>query len=249
MIQDYVALDLETTGLHPVRDRILEIGAIRVKQGKIEDRYSTLVDCRMRIPERITELTGITDEMLEEARAQGRAPEVSQAVAELLEFCGDLPLLGHNILFDYSFVKQNAWNCGLEFEKEGIDTLKIAKVFLSDLPSRSLEALCAYYQIDTGGHHRAVEDAMAAASLYNHLAEAFETKEEGQAGRCGIFLPAKLVCNVKKQVPATKMQKAYLIDLVKYHRITLDVSIDSLTKSEASRMIDRILFSYGRIKR
>ncbi len=249
MIQDYVALDLETTGLHPVRDRILEIGAIRVKNGEIEDRYSTLVDCRMLIPERITELTGITNELLEEAKAQGQAPDVSEAVAELLKFCGDLPLLGHNIMFDYSFVKQNAWNCGLEFEKEGIDTLKIAKVFLSDLPSRSLEALCTYFQIDVGAHHRAVEDAMAAASLYGHLAETFETEEAERAGKNGIFLPARLVCTVKKQVPATKMQKAYLIDLVKYHRITLDVSIDSLTKSEASRMIDRILFSYGRIKR
>lgn len=259
MIQDYVALDLETTGLNPVRDRILEIGAIKVKNGCEAERYATLVDCRMSIPEHITGLTGITNEMLEDARAAGKAPKAEEAVAALAEFCEDLPLLGHNISFDYGFVKQNAANCGIPFEKEGIDTLKIAKIYLNHLPSRSLEALCEYYQIDIETHHRAVEDAKAAAKLYErlfgeykNLTEGISEENRGTKGRDiipGVFFPQKLIYTIKKQSPITKIQKAYLIDLVKYHRISMDVSIDSMTKSEASRMIDKILFTYGKIKR
>lgn len=245
MIRDFVALDLETTGLNPVRDRILEIGAIKVRDGKVKGEYSTLVDCRMSIPKHITELTGITDEMLEEARAEQKAPEISAAIAELLDFCEDLPLLGHNIIFDFSFIKQNAVNCGRTFEKEGIDTLKIARICHSELPSRSLEALCRHYGIGSETHHRAVEDAYAAAQLYEKLV----MEQDPQKELPGIFFPHPLVYSVKKQSPITKSQKVYLIDLLKYHRINIDVSIDSMTKSEASRMIDKILFTYGKIKR
>lgn len=245
MIQDFVALDLETTGLNPVRDRILEIGAIKVRNGCVVGEYATLVDCQMCIPSHITNLTGITNEMLEAAKAEGKAPKVSQAIGELVRFCEDLPLLGHNIAFDFGFVKQNAANCGIGFERDGIDTLKIAKVYLSDLPSRSLEALCRHYGIGSETHHRAVEDALAAAQLYQKLAE--ERAAEAEVARA--FFPQQLMYSVKKQSPITKIQKAYLIDLIKYHRISVDVSIDSMTKSEASRMIDKILFTYGKIKR
>lgn len=260
MIQDFVALDLETTGLNPVRDRILEIGAIKIKNGCAVAEYATLVDCQMNIPAMITGITGITNEMLEQARCEGKAPKAAQAVEELVEFCEDLPILGHNISFDYGFIKQNAVNLGIPFEKDGIDTLKIAKIYLSDLPSRSLEALCAHYGIGSETHHRAVEDAKAAAELYGKLIQEWECvmeqvrreKGEGQfvsQELPGVFRPQKLIYTVKKQSPITKIQKAYLIDLIKYHRITIDASIDSLTKSEASRMIDKILFTYGKIKR
>lgn len=243
MIQSYVALDLETTGLNPARDRILEIGAVKIKNGREEGTFSTLVDVRMAVPEHIRRLTGIDNEMIEEARVSGRLMETEDAVRTLIAFCEELPLLGHNILFDYSFVKQAAFNTGQEFEAMGVDTLKIARRFLHDLPSRSLEALCAYYGIDAKEHHRAAEDAYTAAKLYEKLAEAFEEGEERH------FCPEMLLYRAKKQCPATKIQKAYLLDLIKYHKINVDVSIDSLTKNEASRMIDKILFSYGKIKR
>lgn len=243
MIQDYVALDLETTGLQPTRDRILEIGALKIKNGCVVDAYATLVDCGTVIPTHITLLTGIRNEMLEQARSQGKAPKAPEAVRMLAEFCEDLPLLGHNILFDYGFVRQCAVNSGISFEKDGVDTLKIARKFLAELPSKSLEALCRHYDIQAEEHHRAVEDARSAARLYEKLAEEFD--ENGEH----VFLPQKLTYSVKKQCPATKFQKAYLIDLVKYHRINLDASIDSLTKNEASRIIDNILSTYGRIKR
>ena len=102
MKDTYIALDLETTGLNPASDRILEIGAVKVADGKIQEVYETLVNPGMKIGARIRELTGITDEMA----AGGK--DTRTAVEELVEFCRDYPLLGHNILFDYSFVKRNS---------------------------------------------------------------------------------------------------------------------------------------------
>lgn len=243
MEKTYVALDLETTGLSPARDRILEIGAVKVTDGEISDTYSMLVDCGMKIPARITELTGISNEMLQEAVLRGEAKKTKEAVSGLLDFCGELPVLGHNILFDYSFVKRQAVNMGRKFDNQGIDTLKIARRFLPELPQRSLGALCSHYGIIQEKQHRAEDDARAASELYRILAAGFE-KQDAAA-----FLPRPLVYQVKKQGPATNFQKAYLNDLVKYHRINLDVSVDSLTKNDASRLIDKIIFSYGRIKR
>ena len=111
MISQYIALDTETTGLNPVKDRVLEIGAARVCDGKVWETFTTLIDTGVEIPERIVELTGITDEM----QNTGKKPQ--QAFSEFLEFCGDLPILGHHISFDFGFLKQGAVNLGFTFEK------------------------------------------------------------------------------------------------------------------------------------
>jgi len=237
MINTYVALDLETTGLSPDTDRILEIGAVKVLNGQIAGTYETLVNPGMKISPWIQELTGITNAMAEEGK------DMQTAVTGLIEFCEDLPLLGHNILFDYRFVKRSAVNLNLEFEKEGIDTLKIARVLLKEMESRSLEALCRHYGIVQKRTHRAVDDAMAAIALYEKLGEQFAGSSED------LFPPKPLICKFKKQGLITPAQKSYLNDLVKCHKINLEVSIDTLTKNEASRMIDKIILEHGRIQR
>lgn len=237
MIENYVALDLETTGLSPAEDRILEIGAVKVKDGEICGRYETLVNPGMAISPRIQELTGISDAMAAEGR------DTRTAVGELVEFCEELPLLGHNILFDYSFVKRNAVNFGLPFEKEGVDTLKIARALLPDLEHKNLTYLCTYYHIAQERAHRASDDACASMELYRRLAAEFPDSP------AELFAPRQLVYKCKKQGPVTPAQKGYLNDLIKYHKISLSVQIDTLTKNEASRIIDRIISEYGRIVR
>lgn len=237
MTDSYIALDLETTGLNPSSDRILEIGAVKVVDGQVCGTYETLVNPQIKISSRIEELTGITDEMA----AGGR--DTKEAVSELVEFCEDLPLLGHNILFDYSFVKRNAVNMSLSFEKKGIDTLKIARTLFPEMEHRSLQALCNYYQISQEKAHRAASDAFAAMELYRRMRDQFPDSP------AELFAPRSLIYRVKKQGPITLAQKGYLNDLVKYHKIALEVSIDSLTKNEASRLIDKIILEYGRIVR
>lgn len=233
----YIAIDLETTGLNPSSDKILEIGAARIVEGRVAETYGTFINVGIPIPYFITNLTGIDDEM-----ASG-GKQIEEAMLELLDFCGEDVLLGHNILFDYSFLKQAAVNNRLKFERQGIDTLKIARKCLPQLPSRKLEYLCRYLSIETEKQHRALDDALAASEVYRKLAQRYyEAAPE-------VFEACPMMCKVKKESPATKMQKGYLIDLVKYHRIDLDVSMDTLTKSEASRLIDNIILQHGRIKR
>ena len=111
MKTSYIALDLETTGLDPQKDQILEIGAVKIQDGKETERYETFVRVGIPIPEKIQELTGITEEMA----ASGIPME--EAVRGLLDFCGKEDILGHNILFDYSFVKCHAARIGENFEK------------------------------------------------------------------------------------------------------------------------------------
>lgn len=232
----YVVVDLETTGLQPSRDRILEIGAVKVVNGNVVDTFCTFVDPRMVIPERIQQLTGITQDMVE-----GQI-SAEQAIADFLRFSDGMILMGHNLLFDYSFLKHQAAKQKFVFEKDGIDTLKIARKILPELESRSLTSLCEYFHIENGHAHRAYHDALATHMVYEKM-KSLEKAEQK------IFEPYTLVYKVKKQSPITDSQKAYLNDLVKYHRIKLDVVIDSLTKSEASRKIDTIISEYGRIQR
>lgn len=235
MIQTFIAFDIETTGLDPKKDRILEIGAAKYVNGKIEETYNTFLNPQARIPAKITELTGITQEMAETGISQ------KEGVMELIAFCGDFPLLGHNILFDYSFIKRNAVNQKISFEKEGIDTLKIARKFLKDLEKRSLSFLCKHYEIYQEAEHRALHDAIASADLYLKLLEEFGNQDKE------IFEPKTLLYKAKKEGDITQKQKVYLNDLLKYHKIGLDVEIDSLSKNEASRQIDHIILNYGRI--
>ena len=107
---DYTVLDLEMTGLAPKRDKVIEIGAVRVRNGEIADTYGTLVRPGMSIPETVVQLTGITDEMA----ALGKEENV--AMQELLQFIGDDILVGHNLIFDYSFLKQWAVNQKIPLE-------------------------------------------------------------------------------------------------------------------------------------
>ena len=236
-MREYVSLDLETTGLEPKKDRIIEIGAVKIRDGQIQETYATLVDPQTKIPERITELTGISSRMVE-----GK-PFGQEAVKGLLDFCGELPLLGHNIMFDYSFVKHSAVNMGMDFEKKGMDTLKLARNLLPDLESKSLQNLRQYYHLPQEEAHRALEDALTTFRLYERLREEFEEKNPQ------FFCTQELICKVKRQGPITPAQKRYLQDLVKYHRINLDTEPESLTKNEASRLIDTILGTYGKIVR
>ena len=235
MIKDYVAFDLETTGLSCDTDEIIEIGALKVKDGKVCDRFMTLIHPKKAIRPEITAITGITNEMTK------AAPEAVEVIPKFLEFCGDEVLLGHNIMFDYKFTKTFAGRFGLTFEKCGIDTLKIARKVLPDLPSKSLGALCEYYQVVNAAAHRAYHDALATAKIYQMMAHYFEQSNPK------LIEPQPLTFKVKKSQPATMKQKSYLTSLMAYHRIKMDVDVSNLSKSEMSKVIDRIILQYGRM--
>ena len=138
MLKSYIAFDLETTGLSPQEHEIIEIGALKVREGKVVDRFMEFVHPDKPITPMITNITHITNDMVAGARS---CPEV---IHDFLSFCEDDVLIGHNVMFDYSFVKCSAVREGLTFEKMGIDTLKIARKVHKDFESKSLGALCDY---------------------------------------------------------------------------------------------------------
>ncbi len=235
MINSYTALDLETTGLQPKQDRIIEIGAIKIIEGQEAGSFHSFLYPGRKLSDHITSLTGITDDMLKDA------PEPETVIPRLLDFIGEDVLLGHRVLFDYSFVKRAAVNLGYSFEKNGIDTLKLSRKLLPELESRRLGSLCRYFGIPEGGH-RALEDARAASCLYQKLTERFLDPLEN----AGDFQPAPLIYRTKKETPVTKSQKERLGRLLVQHGLTLQEDIRSLTRNEADRIIDRILAVHGR---
>ena len=235
MTNSYVAIDIETTGLLPKRDKILEIAALKVEAGAVTERYVTLVNPGRAITDEITRLTGITDEMV------AGAPKIEEVIGTVGEFCSGLPLLGHNVLFDYSFLKQAAVNAGLEMDGKALDTLGLCRALMPKEGSKALSAACAWYHVLQTEAHRAQADAMSAHLLYQKLLER-HGKERPE-----LFKPGVLKVQIKREQPATKRQKDYLRDLVKYHRINVTVQIDSLSRSEASRMVDQIISQYGRM--
>lgn len=238
MTESFVAVDIETTGLNPATDRIIEIGAVRVREGQIEETFDTLINPETALSSFITELTGITDEMLE------KAPKIQTALEDFLEFAGEDVLLGHHISFDYSFLKQNIIRLNGKFERTGMDTLKIARAALPELEKRSLTHLCRYYGIHNAHAHRACDDALATTELFFRLKEDFYGKGK-EMDR--LFLPTPLIYQVKKDSPITPAQLRYLRALTEYHKLELEAKPESLSKSEASRQIDKIILTCGKI--
>lgn len=238
MTDSYVCIDLETTGLDPRRDKIIEIGAVRIERGETVEEWETFVNPGRKLPERIVELTGIHDGDLSGAKPIG------EVLPELLGFLGEDVLLGHGILFDFSFLKKAAVNERMSFERQGIDTLKIARKYLKNLESRSLGALCKHYEIPHSAH-RALGDARATAVLYQKLVEEFQEKEDA-AGEKSLFRPRQLLYQAKRDTPLTIAQKEQLYKLLDRHKLIVDYEIENLTRSEASRKIAHILKEYGR---
>jgi len=229
-----VALDLETTGLNPSKDRIIEIGMAKINDGQVTAKYQTLVNPVCTISERVRELTGIDNSMVADS------PVINDIIGDILDFIGDLPILGHNIIFDYSFLKKAALNNNMTFEKDGIDTLKLARRLLPEVPHKRLEDLCEYFHINPGNSHRAFDDAISASCLFNEL---YKLKPQDE----GFVNTQKLIYSIKKDTPITAAQKSYLTSLVKYHKIKLDEPVEGMTKSSASRIIDGIISEYGKL--
>ena len=230
-LENFVCVDLETTGLNPKTDRIIEIGMVKVREGKIVDQFSSLINPRQQLEERIEQITGITQKELE------NKPLQKEILPQILEFLEEDVLLGHRVLFDYSFLKRAFTNEKIPFERKGIDTLKIARKVVRDCESKSLPKLCSHYGIEYHPH-RALSDALATIELYRKLSELYYEEE--------LFAPKPLIFKVKKESPITEAQIQRLTLLLERHNLPCAAEITSMTRNEASRYIDRILSTYGR---
>ncbi|MCR5800243.1 MAG: PolC-type DNA polymerase III [Lachnospiraceae bacterium] len=168
--KSYVVFDIETTGFSPVRNHITEIGAVKVENGQIVDRFSTFVNPKEPIPYRIVKLTGITDEMVMDA------PLIEEVLPKFLEFVGDSIPVAHNAGFDTSFIAENAKRCNMEFTSTYVDTLELSRELLPHLPKYKLDVVCRDLGVSLEGHHRAVNDAEATAECFLKLIDMAKKK-------------------------------------------------------------------------
>ncbi len=157
---DFVVFDIETTGFSPIKNKIIEIGAVKVSDGKVVDRFSTFVNPDVPIPFEIEKLTGISDEMVMDA------PMIEVILPQFLSFCEGSVLVAHNASFDMSFILENARRQGLSTEYTYVDTLTIARVLLPGQAKHTLDAVAKTLNISLENHHRAVDDAEATAQIF-----------------------------------------------------------------------------------
>lgn len=159
----FICFDIETTGLSAARDKITEIGAVKVENGVITDTFSTFANPEMPIPQKITQLTGITDDMVKDA------PSQSEAVGAFLEFAGDNVLVAHNAPFDTSFIAKACEDMGREYNYTSIDTVAISRAILTDIKNCKLDTVAKFLRLGDFNHHRATDDAEMLARIFINL--------------------------------------------------------------------------------
>ncbi|MDR1464079.1 MAG: PolC-type DNA polymerase III [Oscillospiraceae bacterium] len=169
---EYIVFDVETTGLSPDQDRLIEIGAVRVRNGQSCESFQTFVDPQRPLPPKIVELTGIGPEML------AGAPGEWEAAQAFSDFCGGAPLVAHNARFDLHFLKALYRRQGQTFRTPCADTLVLAQLLLQDVRNYRLDTLAGYFGAGAFGHHRADEDARTTAKIFLGL---LETARQRQA--------------------------------------------------------------------
>ncbi len=167
----FVVFDIETTGLDRENEQITEIGAVKVKNGEIIDRWSTFVNPQKSIPEEIVTLTGISDQMVEDA------PVISEILPEFFEFSKDSVLVAHNADFDTSFIKRDAKKYNLEYNFCCLDTLVLSRCMFPNLRNYKLDTIANHLDVILDNHHRAVDDAKATADAFVKMISFL--KEEG----------------------------------------------------------------------
>lgn len=175
--KDYVVFDLETTGLMPETDEIIELSGIKVRNGQAEEEFSTLINPGIPIPYTATRINGITDSMVAEA------PSLADALANFLDFIGNDILVGHNIhSFDMNFLYDGALKAlGRKVENDYVDTLPLARCCLPSLYRYRLTDVAAHFHIETEGAHRALNDCVMNQLCYEKLGEILARKAQSDS--------------------------------------------------------------------
>lgn len=165
-LNKYIVFDIETTGLSPEKDQITEIGALLIEDGNIIDRFNTLISIEGKVPDKIVELTGITDAML-----KGQ-PSIDKALALFLQYIEDLPLVAHNASFDIGFIQTKLVQQGFEkIENDVYDSLILSRLLLNNIKRHKLNIVADYLDIPNPGHHRADNDCEVLQGIFRIFLE------------------------------------------------------------------------------
>ena len=189
----FVVFDIETTGFSPEKNKIIEIGAVKVEKGVITDKFSTFVNPDVPIPFEIEQLTGINDNMVLPA------PKIDVILPQFLEFCEGCSLVAHNASFDVSFISQNAALLGLPFDPTVLDTVALARHLLPNLNRFKLDTVAKALNISLENHHRAVDDAGCTAEIFVKFIEML--KERGVEDLAQLNSMSTLSADMIKKLP------------------------------------------------
>lgn len=185
-VNDYTALDIETTGLDPFFDEIIEIGAVRVRGGVVVGQYHAMIKPENEIDEFITDLTGITNEMLSDA------PTIENVLPEFLDFVGQDIIIAHNANFDVNFLYDNCVKLSLPpFSNDFIDTMRLSRRLFSDYPHHRLEDLIQNFEVNVPMEHRALQDAEAVNACYNYMCRYILDNDVNLQANITSYRPAK----------------------------------------------------------
>ena len=168
---NYVVFDLETTGIGAKSNQIIEIGAVKVEEGKIGETFSTFVNPLRPIPYPIQQLTGIDDSMVSNART------IQEVLPEFVQFCEGCVMVAHNASFDIGFIEQKAKEQGILVEYTVIDTVSVARALLPDLKRYKLDTVAKRLGVSLENHHRAVDDATATAEIFVRMLDRLSEKD------------------------------------------------------------------------
>lgn len=179
---DYIVLDIETTGLNSRSDEIIEIGAVKIADHQVVDTFSRLIKPQFPISKFITNLTGITNEMVSDA------DDIETVLTDFLLFINDAILIGHNVNFDLGFIKNNfERHLGICLENQSLDNLRYARKILPQLSSHKLKDCVSYFNIFQETAHRALDDAQATYEVFEHLRHMYEKENGSEADKINLL--------------------------------------------------------------
>ena len=179
--QDYVVFDIETTGFNSENDRIIEIGAVKVVNGKITETFSEFVNPERPIPYKITQLTTITDDMVKDAEI------IEKVLPRFLDFCEGAVLVAHNAGFDTGFIRANCRRLDLPYDYTAVDTLGLARCLMPHLGKYTLDNICKHLNIILETHHRAVDDATATGKIFVEFISMLKDRDIGNLDQVNEF--------------------------------------------------------------
>ena len=169
--KNYIVLDFETTGLSPFNDKIVEIGAIKVEDNKIIDKFEMLINPKIAIPSHVSKIINITNNMVADK------PSIDQIFKSFVDFLGDFNLVIHNAKFDMGFLIVNGENLGFNIKNKALDTISVTKDLFPDLKKYNLASLCKHFKIENKNAHRAMSDVLATYELYKILYDKYNKKQ------------------------------------------------------------------------
>ena len=231
LLSDYIIFDIETTGLDSSYDEVIEIGAIKVKNNKIVSKFNSLVKPKNEIDEYITELTGITNEMVKDA------PTIEEILPDFMNYIGNDILIGHNVNFDINFIYDNLYRNKFDvLTNDFIDTMRISRKLLPELPHHRLIDLAKYFKIDSTNNHRSLKDCEITMNVYENLKEIALQKYDNVDEFKNAFKKHKKEGLRAKDIVSTNTE--FDVDNLFYDKyVAITGTLEKMLRKEAMQMI------------